>query len=444
MKKVITYGTYDLLHYGHMNLLKRVKALGDYLIVGITSDQYDKSRGKLNVNQSLMERIEAVKKTGLADQIIVEEYDGQKLDDIKKYKVDIFAIGSDWIGKFDYLNEYCTVIYLPRTEGISSSELRNQTHKTIKIAIVGISHTASKFYHEAKTVGGIRVVGCYDEDPTRSNEFAKNHNIDIYADFEELLKQVHAIYVCCNLTSRFKIIKRAIEKGRHVLCHTPMFLNRWQADICHKMAKDKKIVLFEGIKTLYFPAFTHLLLLINTGIVGEVKDISLSCSIERKFEVVENKYGGSLYSWTNVALLPIIKILGTDIQKQYIFDYSESGDTYSKLTSGIIQYRNATANFKAGKNIKTEGSMVITGTNGYIYVPAPWWKMDYFEVRYEDLRSTRKYFYKYEGEGYRYMIWEFIHIINGEKESSRLSEEEQVCMADILDAYNEGEYFKIQ
>ena len=96
MKKVITYGTYDLLHQGHVNLLRRAKELGDYLIVGVTADGFDWARGKINVQQSLMERIEAVKATGYADQIIVEEYEGQKIDDIKRYGVDIFAIGSDF------------------------------------------------------------------------------------------------------------------------------------------------------------------------------------------------------------------------------------------------------------------------------------------------------------------------------------------------------------
>ena len=124
MVKVITYGTYDLLHYGHIRLLERAKALGDYLIVGVTADSFDLTRGKINVQQSLMERIEGVRSTGLADEIIVEEYEGQKIDDIKRYDIDIFTAGSDWEGKFDYLNEYCKVVYLDRTKGISSSEIR--------------------------------------------------------------------------------------------------------------------------------------------------------------------------------------------------------------------------------------------------------------------------------------------------------------------------------
>ena len=107
MIKVITYGTYDLLHYGHIRLLERAKALGDYLIVGVTADDFDITRGKINVQQTLIERIEAVRSTGLADEIVVEEYEGQKIDDIQRLHIDIFTVGSDWIGKFDYLNEFC-------------------------------------------------------------------------------------------------------------------------------------------------------------------------------------------------------------------------------------------------------------------------------------------------------------------------------------------------
>lgn len=126
MIKVITYGTYDLFHYGHQRLLERAKALGDYLIVGVTTDDFDKKRGKINVHQSLMGRIESVRATGLADEIIVEEYEGQKIDDIRGYGVDIFTVGSDWVGHFDYLKEFCDVVYLPHTEGVSSSEIRSK------------------------------------------------------------------------------------------------------------------------------------------------------------------------------------------------------------------------------------------------------------------------------------------------------------------------------
>lgn len=171
MKTVITYGTYDLFHQGHYNLLKRAKALGDYLIVGVTSDYFDKSRGKFNVHDDLMTRIENVKKTGFADKIVVEEYFGQKIDDIKRYHVDVFTVGSDWTGHFDYLKEYCSVVYLERTEGISSTQIRNLNQ--IHLGIIGNEKILDRFLDEIRFVSGIEVIGYY----------AKQNNIQQFTTF---------------------------------------------------------------------------------------------------------------------------------------------------------------------------------------------------------------------------------------------------------------------
>ena len=157
MKKVITYGTYDVLHHGHVNILRRAKELGDYLIVGVTSDSFDKERGKLNIRNNVLERVEAVRATGYADEIIIEDYVGQKIDDIQKYNVDVFCLGSDWEGKMDYLKEYCEVVYFPRTEGISSTQIRNESTIDIRVGIVGTGRIAKRFIPETKFVNGVNV-----------------------------------------------------------------------------------------------------------------------------------------------------------------------------------------------------------------------------------------------------------------------------------------------
>lgn len=126
MKRVITYGTFDLFHEGHYKLLKRAKELGDYLIVGVTDEKYDIERGKVNVVDTLKTRIDNIRNTNIADMIIVENREGQKIEDIIKYSIDVFVIGNDWLGKFEYLKEYCEVIYLDRTPGISSSIKRER------------------------------------------------------------------------------------------------------------------------------------------------------------------------------------------------------------------------------------------------------------------------------------------------------------------------------
>ena len=141
---VITYGTFDVLHQGHINLLRRAKELGDWLIVGVTTDNFDLERGKMNTRDSVMKRVQAVKETGYVDEVIIEEYKGQKIDDIQKYNVDVFAIGSDWEGYFDYLKEYCEVVYLPRTQGISSTMLREE-QISVRIGIIGTGSIAGRF-----------------------------------------------------------------------------------------------------------------------------------------------------------------------------------------------------------------------------------------------------------------------------------------------------------
>ena len=247
MKKVITYGTYDLLHQGHINLLRRAKELGDYLIVGVTNDSFDRDRGKLNVRNNVLERVEAVKATGYADQIIIEDYMGQKIDDIQKYNVDIFAIGSDWEGKFDYLKEFCEVVYLPRTEGISSTMLRNESQEVIKVGIVGCGRVSVRFPSEADVVNGIEVCAAYDINPEATKSFVDQFNGDIvaYEDKDGFYEAVDAVYVATPHLAHYPCIKEALERKKHVLCETPMVLDGNQAKELYKLAQQQGVI-FNG------------------------------------------------------------------------------------------------------------------------------------------------------------------------------------------------------
>lgn len=123
MKKVLTYGTFDLLHYGHLNILKKCKNLGDYLIVALSSDEFNEIKGKKSV-MSFEERKEILENIKYVDRVIREDHWDQKIEDVKKYDVDVFVMGDDWKGKFDFLEEYCEVVYLPRTKSISTTLLK--------------------------------------------------------------------------------------------------------------------------------------------------------------------------------------------------------------------------------------------------------------------------------------------------------------------------------
>lgn len=126
MKKVITYGTFDLLHYGHINLLKRAKDLGDYLIVGLSTDEFNWNEKRKKSYFSYDQRKKLLEAIRYVDLVIPEESWDQKVQDVKEFKVDTFVIGDDWEGKFDFLKEYCEVVYLPRTPEISTTQIKTE------------------------------------------------------------------------------------------------------------------------------------------------------------------------------------------------------------------------------------------------------------------------------------------------------------------------------
>lgn len=422
MIKVITYGTYDLLHHGHIRLLERAKALGDYLIVGVTSDDFDKSRGKINVSQSLVERIEAVRQTGLADEIIVEEYEGQKINDIKLYGVDIFTVGSDWEGKFDYLNEYCKVVYLDRTKGISSSDLRSQ-QRSIKLGIIGDSHLIEKYQAECKFINGLQFTAIMGD-----NE-------------DEFFDQIDAVYVVSGPALHYKDTKNALLHNKHVLCESPLSLKESEANELFKIANDRHLVLVEGIKTAYSMAYSRLINLARSGKIGEIVSIESTCTSLRtpdftKKDCVQNKWN-SLATWGPSALLPVFDLLGTDFEKAIIVNRIINEElNYDDFSKIVLIFKNGISSSTVANGVKSEGELIISGTKGYVYVPAPWWKTDYFEIRYENPADNRRYFYSLEGEGIRNELAFFTRMISGIHQVTPISQNISIAIAKLMDLKN--------
>lgn len=420
MIKVITYGTYDLLHYGHIRLLKRAKALGDYLIVGVTSDTFDRERGKINVQQTLMERVEAVQATGLADEIIVEEYEGQKIDDIKRLGVDIFTVGSDWKGKFDYLNDYCRVVYLERTDGVSSSEIRSE-QQPVTLGFVGESPIINKIERESKYVNGLVAGKVFTLNDRFLSDSLKDKARQT-SSFDELLDASDALYIISAPELHYSQIKQALERGKHVLCESPVTLRPEEWRELKALAAEKKVVLLDAIKTAYSMAYNRLLLLAKSGIIGDIVSVDTSCTSLLEFDPTqdinqEQLEWNSVCAWGPTAMLPIFQLLGTDyVSKRFVTRFVDEERSYDAFTSIMFIYPHAVASLKVGQGVKSEGEMVVSGTKGYIYVPAPWWKTDYFEVRYEDPHNNKRYFYQLDGEGLRYELLSFLKTIRLERD----------------------------
>ncbi len=436
LKRVITYGTFDLFHEGHRRLLERARALGDHLIVGVTTDNYDDSRGKLNVAQTLMERINNVVASGLADEVIIEEYEGQKIQDIQKHEVDIFAIGSDWLGKFDYLNDYCEVVYLDRTKGVSSTQLRNETAGVLRVGIAGAGRIAARFVAEARYVSGVSVEAVHSRTWERTKEFADRHELEwANQSYEDLLGHVDAVYVATPHDTHYDYAKRAIEAGLHVLCEKPMTLSRAQTSELFELAASRGVVLLEAVKTAFSPGFQRMVAVARSGSIGQVRSVDATFTklVDSGREMV-GADGGSISELATYPLLAAVKLLGlgfTDLQTVSLRPPGSDVEVFSRID---LTYPHAVASARTGLGVKAEGDLVVAGSAGYIYVPAPWWLTEYFEARFEDSRKSKKYYYKFDGDGLRYELAEFASMIrSGTPESFKLRPAESIAIADMIE-----------
>ena len=439
-RKVITYGSFDLFHEGHYRLLKRAKELGDHLTVGVTTEHYDVTRGKLNLVDPIMTRIENVKKTGFADEIIVEDHEGQKIEDIQRYGIDVFTLGSDWAGRFDYLKQYCEVVYLPRTAGISSTELRNSRQSIVRIGIIGTGRIAPRFFKETSYVSGIEVVAAYNPEEESAKKFGDEFQIKVWTDhFEDFLEETDAVYVASPNETHSDYVRKALEAGKHVLCEKPMTFTYQEAVELYDLAEKKGVTLMEGIRTAYLPGFQQLLSVATNGTIGEI------CDVEARFtrigtpgsrEMTDAKYSGAFLEYGSYTMLPIFKLLGKDYEGLQIESvYGENG--IDILTKVHFRYANCLGMAVSGAGAKSEGQLVISGTKGYILAQSPWWLTKGFDVRYEDPMKIDHYDATFSGEdGLRYEIAEFVGKINGTGGNDyRLTAEESIAMAAVVEKF---------
>jgi len=442
MKKVITYGTFDLFHEGHLKILERAKALGDYLIVGVTTEQFDVNRGKMNVADSLMRRIDNVRSSGFADEVIVEDHEGQKIEDIQKYGVNIFAIGSDWLGKFDYIKSYCEVVYLERTKNVSSTQLRGDRNPIVRLGIVGTGRIAHRTMQELHYVSGIVATSVFNPNIKSAKKFAHTREIaSAFDDYNVFLADVDAVYIASPHETHYNYTRMALINGKHVLCEKPFVLRGSQARELFELAKQYGLVLMEAIKTAYAPGFINLVAIAKSGKIGEIYDVEASFTklvpFGSKVREYDPVYGGSFTELASYALLPIIKILGTnykDMSLEY-FDGPNDVDIYAKAR---FSYDKALACAKTGIGVKSEGQLLVSGTKGYILAKSPWWLLKSFEVCYENPEDNEHFSAPFLGFGMRYEIADFVWNINEPyRRNFKLSPNETVAMASIMEKFLE-------
>lgn len=389
----------------------------------------------------MVERIENVKNSGLADEIIVEEYDGQKIEDIQKYGVDKFVIGSDWTGKFDYLKEYCEVVYLERTKGVSSTQLRNREYGILNIGCVGSGRIAVRMIRESKYVSGVNFDAVFGRNEEHIREFADENDMEYYTtDYDDFLDKVDAVYIATPHSTHYEFAKKAIMAKKHVLCEKPITLTENQTRELFDLARENDVVIYEAIKTAFAHAFKRLISYAKSGVIGNIRDVDATFTKMvtdkslREYDLSVG--GGSVNELITYPLIAIFKLLGIDYNSIDFYPYFDQETGVDVYTKAFIQYDDAIACANVGIGVKKEGELVIAGTKGYIYVPSPWWKTTYFEIRFENTNKNEKYFFRFDEDGLRYELVDFyLSIING-TQNTNVKDCESIAISRVIEDFS--------
>jgi choline-phosphate cytidylyltransferase len=287
---------------------------------------------------------------------------------------------------------------------------------------------------EADFVNGVKITAlCTNQVEVLSEQL--RHLDMVSDDFDAILDKVDAVYIRSLPSEHYQHIKASLGKGKHVLCESPIALSTEQCKELFELAAEKNLILMEAIKTAYATAFSRLLLLIKTGKIGRVISVDSTCTSLKKVDNFINDWDG-IYEWGPTALLPIFQILGTEFMDckivSHFRDQEKKRDSFTKID---FIYSNAVASIKVGDGVKSEGELIVSGTDGYVYVPAPWWKTDYFEVRYENPANNKRYFYQLDGEGIRYELIAFIRAIERGRAISNIDKNVTYKIADIMNDF---------
>ena len=287
----------------------------------------------------------------------------------------------------------------------------------IRIGIIGTGRIATRFMSECDEVDNVRVVAIYSHHIESVRFFVEQNKYsdDLLQteDLEELFSTVDAVYIATPHEYHFAYAKQALEAGKHVLCEKPLALKGEEALELFELARDRRLICMEAIKTAYCPGFAEVLRLIEEGAIGKPYDIEATFTKIGGASGREmwGDYAGSFLELGSYVLLPVAKIHGIDSKQSYVWsvDSVTGCDSYSKVT---ITYEDASATVKTGLGVKSEGELIVAGDSGYIRVPSPWWLTKRIEVHHENPNKVEIYESEFVGAGLRYEIREFINKID--------------------------------
>lgn len=322
---------------------------------------------------------------------------------------------SRWFsGKFCISNETQSKIEAVLQEPISSDSTFTSKNSTLKIGIIGTGSIARRFALEMPHVQNARITAAYNPNSDQLNAFCREFNIENPCKtLQELIDNSDAIYIASPVNTHYEYGKECLNNRKHVLCEIPFTESKEEAKNLYKFAQDNNLILMPALKTAYCPSFIQMIEIAKSGIIGEISEISATVTTLLPEDTPSSFYNERLLENASYPLLAIFNMAGTNYNKMRIF--TKRKEDKIGFAHVCLEYNDIISSFKVGTGVKSEGSLVISGTKGYIYVPAPWWKTEYFEVRFENQNDNKKYFFPYESSGLRYEIQAFTDSIGKRK-----------------------------
>ena len=316
----------------------------------------------------------------------------------------------------------------------------------MRIGIIGTGRIAARFADTALTGIESTYISCvYNPREESAVRFIQQHNIQACtADWDEFVDNIDAAYVASPHETHYEYSRKLLLSGKHVLCEKPAALKKEQVRELIDIAQNNQLVYMEALKTAYCPGYKALIKIAESGRIGRIVEVEAAFSRLTPLNTREYKdddCNGSFLEFGSYTLLPVLTLLGCEYD-DVTFRTVRAQNGVDAYTKAFIEYKDEyidkTAIVKTGLGAKTEGQLVVTGTNGYILAKSPWWLTKEFEVRYENPGKIERYRFGYEGTGLCYEVREFVHRIkNNDKKTVDISDNISIAMAGVMESFTD-------
>lgn len=316
----------------------------------------------------------------------------------------------------------------------------------MRIGIIGTGRIAARFADTALTGIESTYISCvYNPREESAVRFIQQHNIQACtADWDEFVDNIDAAYVASPHETHYEYSRKLLLSGKHVLCEKPAALKKAQVRELIDIAQNNQLVYMEALKTAYCPGYKALIQIAESGRIGRIVEVEAAFSRLTPLNTREYKdddCNGSFLEFGSYTLLPVLTLLGCEYD-DVTFRTVRAQNGVDAYTKAFIEYKDEyidkTAIVKTGLGAKTEGQLVVTGTNGYILAKSPWWLTKEFEVRYENPGKIERYRFGYEGTGLCYEVREFVHRIkNNDKKTVDISDNISIAMAGVMERFTD-------